>query len=112
MFSPTQSETDSFESVYNSELGGDSQVERLDNIEEFDEFYGEQNEAESNIDRRYDFDDEGDDFSLEDGLTWISDEIENEKIVKKPNNGMRFIAGIAFLTGGIFLATRRISRND
>ena len=68
----------------------------------------------SEIDNRYNFDNDDDDeeFSLEDSLTWIAEELENEKVMKKPNTGMRFIAGIAFLTGGIFLATRRISRND
>lgn len=75
------------------------------------EFKTEDNE---DIDNRYDFgnSDDEEEFSLEDSLTWIAEEIESEKIIKKPNTGMRFIAGIAFLTGGIFLATRRISRND
>jgi len=108
MFSPTGIESNTLDVV------GDDR----DYID-IGEDYGSNNNFEFNTeddndtDKRYDFGDVGDEeeFTLEDRLTWIAEDIENEKNIKIPNTGMRFIAGIAFLTGGIFLATRRISRN-
>ena len=112
MFSPTSIERDSLE-MLNDE--GD-----YNNIDIDSEDYGSsinfglKTDDDNDIDKRYDFGDgvDEEEFSLENSLSWIAEEIENEKNIKTPNNGMRFIAGIAFLTGGIFLATRRISRND
>jgi hypothetical protein len=110
MFSPVGSEDSSFERVYDS-YGSDEEDEFSDEM--FDSFDLSESE-DSSRDNRYNFDDDEEDeeFSLEDSLTWIAEEIENEKIISKPNNGLKFVAGIAFLTGGIFLATRRISRID
>ena len=112
MFSPTGMGSESLNT-----LGDDKDYIDMEmDIEDYDtpnnfEFKTKDNK---DIDNRYDFgnSDDEEEFSLEDSLTWIAEEIENEKIIKKPNTGMRLIAGIAFLTGGIFLATRRISRND
>ncbi len=110
MFSPVGSEDSSFERIYDS-YGSDEEDEFSDEM--FDSFDLSESE-DSSRDNRYNFDDDEEDeeFSLEDSLSWIAEEIENEKIISKPNNGLKFVAGIAFLTGGIFLATRRISRID
>ncbi len=110
MFSPVGSEDSSFERIYDS-YGSEEEDEFSDRV--FDSFDLSEGE-DSSSDNRYNFDDgdEGEEFSLEDSLSWIAEEIENEKIITKPNNGLKFVAGIAFLTGGIFLATRRISRID
>tara|TARA_B100001094_G_C18195950_1_gene810962 strand:- start:6873 stop:8099 length:1227 start_codon:yes stop_codon:yes gene_type:complete len=110
MFSPVNSGDSSFEETYDS-YGSDEEDEFSDKV--FDSFDYSESE-DSSIDKRYNFDDEemGEEFTLEDSLTWIAEELENEKVITKPNTGLKFVAGIAFLTGGIFLATRRISRID
>ena len=112
MFSPTGIGGDSLNTLGDDKdyIDMEMDIEDYGSSNNF-EFKTEDNE---DIDNRYDFgnSDDEEEFSLEDSLTWIAEEIESEKIIKKPNTGMRFIAGIAFLTGGIFLATRRISRND
>jgi len=111
MFSPSGGQDNSFDTIYESYEGHEEKDDlRGDSFDSLSDYDGE----EDIDDLRYNFDDneEEDEFSLEDSLTWIAEEIENEKIVRKPNTGLRFVAGIAFLTGGIFLATRRISRND
>ena len=113
MFSPTNIENESFGMLYGSEDTSDNDFGMEDmNVIDIENLDNPNNNSE--IDNRYNFnnDDNDEEFSLEDSLTWIAEELENEKVMKKPNTGMRFIAGIAFLTGGIFLATRRISRND
>lgn len=110
MFSPVNSGDSSFEGKYDS-YGSDEENEFSDKV--FDSFDFSEIE-DSSSDNRYNFDDndEGEEFTLEDSLTWIAEELENEKVITKPNSGLKFVAGIAFLTGGIFLATRRISRID
>ena len=110
MFSPVGSEDSSLERVYDS-YGSDEEDEFSDQI--FDSFDFSESE-DSSIDNRYDFEDDEveEEFTLEDSLSWIAEELENEKVITKPNTGLKFVAGIAFLTGGIFLATRRISRID
>ncbi len=112
MFSPTGMASESLNTLVDDKDYIDMEMDIED--------YGSSNNFEfetgdnKDVDNRYDFEksEDEEEFSLEDSLTWIAEEIENEKIIKKPNTGMRFIAGIAFLTGGIFLATRRISRNN
>jgi len=111
MFSPIASEGDSFTSDYDFDSSEEDEFS-LSKFESFEETGEPGDEVGEEIDNRYTFDEEEEDFSLEDSLTWIADEIESEKVIKKPNNGMKFVAGIAFLSGGIFLATRRIARND
>ena len=110
MFSPVNSGDSSFEGKYDF-YGSDEENEFSDKV--FDSFDFSEIE-DSSSDNRYNFDDddEGEEFTLEDSLTWIAEELENEKVIIKPNSGLKFVAGIAFLTGGIFLATRRISRID
>lgn len=110
MFSPVNSGDSSFEGKYDS-YGSDEENEFSDKV--FDSFDFSEIE-DSSSDNRYNFDDDddGEEFTLEDSLTWIAEELENEKVITKPNSGLKFVAGIAFLTGGIFLATRRISRID
>jgi len=110
MFSPVNSGDSSFEGTYDS-YESDEENEFSDKV--FDSFDFSESE-DSSSDNRYNFDDddEGEEFTLEESLTWIAEELENEKVITKPSNGLKFVAGIAFLTGGIFLATRRISRID
>jgi hypothetical protein len=68
-------------------------------------------------DYRYDFDDnleteDGEEFeNEEDTLSWIPQEINNAEVSSKPKNkSIQAIAAIAFLTGGLYLLSRRVSQ--